>query len=122
LNKVEFKKNFDIGYEEIVFSANHDETLIRIKNNYSVPSSMVTSSISQIEGTLFEEKRGGFIFSELVEIESGMNEEVHIELGRFVVDEENFDEGAFIKHLINQVTNKILYSDYFTVLKKLTVH
>ncbi len=122
MNKVEFKKNFDIGYEEIVFSANHDETLIRIKNNYSVPSSMVTSSISQIEGTLFEEKRWGFIFSELVEIESGMNEEVHISLGRFVVDEENFDEVAFINHLINQVTNKILYSDYFTVLKKLTVH
>mgnify|MGYP003525159442 CR=1 FL=1 len=122
MNKVEFKKNFDIGYEEIVFSANHDETLIRIKNNYSVPSSMVTSSISQIEGTLYEEKRWGFIFSELVEIESGMNEEVHIELGRFIVDEENFDESAFIKHLINQVTNKILYSDYFTVLKKITVH
>lgn len=122
MNKVEFKKNFDIGYEEIVFSANHDETTIRIKNNYSVPSSMVTSSISQIEGTLFEEKRWGFIFSELVEIETGMNEEVHIELGRFIVDEENFDESAFIKHLINQVTNKILYSDYFTVLKKITVH
>ena len=51
-----------------------------------------------------------------------MNEEVHIELGRFIVDEENFDESAFIKHLINQVTNKILYSEYFTVLKKITVH
>ena len=120
MNKVEFKKSFDIGYEEIVFSANNDETKIQIKNNYSVPSSMVSSSIVKISGKLYEEKKWGFIFSELIEIESDINEMVNIELGRIMVDEEFFEEEEFLNHLIFQATNKIRNSDYFTVLKKMT--
>lgn len=121
MEKVEFKKNFELGYQVVDFSANNAETLIRIKNSYSVPSSTVSSTITGIAGTLFEEKRWGLLFSDLIEIQSEINANVHIELDRYRVDIEDFDEEEFLDHLEKQVTFKIWGSDYFTVLKKMTV-
>jgi hypothetical protein len=121
LNKVEFKKNFNIGYEEIAFSANNGETMILIKNNYSVPSSTVSSSIINIEGSLFEEKRWGIIFSDLIETESDINATVNIELGRIEIDNEDFDEEEFLNHLMVRASNEIINSEYETVLKNMTV-
>lgn len=121
MNKVEFKKNFERGYEEVVFSANHAETVIRIKNSYSVPSSKVTSSITSISGTLYEMQRWGMVFWGLNEIQSDINVTVNIELDRYYVSIEDFDEEDFLEHLIKQATVKIWDSDYYTVLKKMTV-
>ena len=125
MNKVEFKKSFDLGgYEEIAFSANDDETTIWIKNKYSCPSSTISSTIVRIEGSLFEEKRWGFIFSDLVEIESDIDAEVCIELDRYEIDEEDFDENGFmdegfLEHLSTQAALEILDSEYATALKKM---
>lgn len=121
MNKVEFKKNFNIGYEEIAFSANNNETMILIKNNYSVPSSTVSSTIINIAGTLFEEKRWGLIFSDLIETETDINARVNIELGRLEIDNEDFDEDEFLNHLMYRASNEIMNSEYATVLKKMTV-
>lgn len=121
MNKVEFKKNFNIGYEEISFIANNGETMILIKNNYSVPSSTVSSSIINIEGSLFEQKRWGIIFSELIETESDINARVNIELGRIEIDNEDFDEDEFLNHLMHRAANEIINSEYATVLKNMTV-
>ena len=95
MEKVEFKKNFELGYQVVDFSANNAETLIRIKNSYSVPSSTVSSTITGIAGTLFEEKRWGLLFSDLIEIQSEINANVHIELDRYRVDIEDFMKKNF---------------------------
>jgi len=121
MNKVEFKKNFDLGYETIEFVANHDETIIRIKNHFSVPSSTISSTIIKIEGTLYEERRWGFIFSDLIEIATNINEEVQLELDRFEIDTEDFDEEGFLAHLVNQTTLEIQNSEFSTALKKMTI-
>ena len=126
LNKVEFKKSFDLGgYEEIVFKANNDETTIWIKNKYSCPSSTVTSKITKIAGTLYEEKRWGFFFTELIEIDSNIDAEVNIELEGYEIDEEDLDEDGFqdeefLDHLIEQAMEEIKNSAYPTALKKMT--
>lgn len=121
MNKVEFKKNFDLGYEVLEFVANHDETSIWIKNHYSVPSSTVSSTIIKIAGTLYEEKRWGLIFSDLIEIETDVNEEVQLELDRFEIDIEDFDEEAFLAHLVSQATIEIQNSEFSTALKEMMV-
>lgn len=121
VNKVEFKKNFELGYAEVVFSANNAETIIRIKNSYSVPSSKITSTITSITGTLYEMQRWGMVFWGMNEIQSDINVSVNIELDRFSVSVEDFDEEDFLEHLIKQATVKIWESDYYTVLKKMTV-
>ncbi|WP_019414016.1 hypothetical protein [Paenisporosarcina sp. TG20] len=121
MNKVELKKNFALCYEEILFSANNNETKIWIKNDYSVPSSTVTSTIFKISGKLYEEKKWGYIFSDLIEIESDINELVKIDLNRFEIDDEDF-ETAFLDHLKSEATDKMMFSDdYYTVLKKMVV-
>lgn len=121
VNKVEFKKNFELGYEEVVFSANNAETIIRIKNSYSVPSSKVTSTITSITGALYEMQRWGMVFWGLNEIQSDINVTVNIELDRYTISIEDFDEEDFLEHLIKQATVKVWDSDYYTVLKKMTV-
>ena len=121
MNKVEFKKNFDLGYEMIEFVANYDETTIRIKNHFSVPSSTISSTIIKIEGSLYEERRWGFIFSDLIEIATDINEEVQLELDRFEIDTEDFDEEGFLAHLVHQATLEIQNSEYPTALKKMTI-
>lgn len=121
MNKVEFKQFFDIGYQDMIFAANNDETFIRIKNKYSVPSSMVTSAIIHINGKLFEETRWGFFFTELVEIESNIRANVYIELEKFEIDPEDFDEEAFIQHLMDEITEKIKETTVNTVLKEMEV-
>ncbi|MFX3673515.1 MAG: hypothetical protein ACE3JQ_03570 [Paenisporosarcina sp.] len=118
---MDFKKNFELGYQVVDFSANNAETLVRIKNSYSVPSSTVTSTITGIAGTLFEQKRWGLVFTDLVEIQSEINANVNIELDRYEIDIEEFDEEDFLNHLMHQATFKIWESDYFTVLKKMSV-
>lgn len=121
MDKVELKKNFAICYNEILFSANNNETTIWIKSDYSVPSSTVTSTIFKISGKLYEEKKWGYIFSDLIEIESDINELVKIELDRFEIDDEDF-EAAFLDHLKSEATDKMMFSDdYYTVLKKMVV-
>lgn len=121
MDKVELKKNFAICYDEILFSANNNETTIWIKSDYSVPSSTVTSTIFKISGKLYEEKKWGYIFSDLIEIESDINELVKIELDRFEIDDEDF-EAAFLDHLKSEATDKMMFSDdYYTVLKKMVV-
>lgn len=121
MNKVEFKKNFEIGYDKIQFSANNDETFISIENIYSVPSSMVSSTIVHIKGTLFEELRWGFLFTELVEIELDINAPVSIKLDKFEIDPDDFDEESFLQHLIDEATEKIKESNYNTSLKAMTI-
>lgn len=121
MNKVEFKKNFDLGYELIEFVANHEETSIWIKNHFSVPSSTISSTIIKIAGTLYEERRWGLIFSDLIEIETDVNEEIQLELDRFEIDTEDFDEEGFLAHLVNQATIEIQNSEFSTALKKLTI-
>lgn len=121
MNKVDFKKAFDIGYLEMIFAANNDETFIRIKNNYSVPSSKVSSTIVHINGKLFEENRFWLFFTELVEINSDVREDVQIELDKFEVDPEDFDEEAFIQHLIEEITEKLEENEVRTVLKEMEV-
>ncbi|TQR20412.1 hypothetical protein FG384_07530 [Psychrobacillus vulpis] len=121
MNKVEFKQFFDIGYQEITFTANNEETFISIISNYSVPSSMVSSAIFRISGKLFEENISWFFFSELVEIESDVNANVFIELERFEIDPEDFDEEEFFQHLIDEATEKIQETDLCTTLKDMEV-
>ncbi|MFJ8065748.1 hypothetical protein ACIQYS_14045 [Psychrobacillus sp. NPDC096426] len=121
MNKVDFKKAFDIGYQEMIFTANNDETFIRIKNNYSVPSSKVSSTIVHINGKLFEENRFWIFFTELVEISSDIREDVQIELDKFEIDTEDFDEEAFIQHLIDEITDKLEENEVYTVLKEMEV-
>ena len=121
MDKVEFKKNFELGYGEVVFSANNSETFIRIKNSYSVPSSKVTSIITSITGTLYEMQRWGMVFWGMNEIQSDINVTVNIELNRYSISIEDFDEEDFLEHLIKQATVKVWDSDYYTVLKKMTV-
>jgi len=126
LNKVEFKKSFDLGgYDEIVFTANNDETTIWIKNKYSCPSSTISSTITKIAGTLYEEKRWGWIFTDLIEIESGVDAQLNLELDSYEIDDEDLDEDgfqdeAFLDHLIDEATYEIINSEYPTVLKKMT--
>ena len=128
MNKVEFKKNFDLGgYEEIVLTANNDETTIWIKNKYSCPSSTISSTITKISGSLFEEKRWGIIFSDLFEIDSDIDAEVNIELDGFEVGEDDYNsedgfmDEDFMEHLIDEVTFELMNSEYPTALKKITV-
>lgn len=121
MNKVEFKQFFDIGYQEMIFAANNDETFICVKNKYSVPSSMVTSAIIHINGKLFEETRWGIFFTELVEIKSNVRANVYIQLEKFEIDSEDFDEDAFIQHLMDEITEKIKETDVNTVLKEMEV-
>ena len=121
MNKVDFKKAFDIGYLEMIFAANNDETFIRIKNNYSVPSSKVSSTIVHINGKLFEENRYWIFFTELVEIDSDVSADVQIELDKFEIDIEDFDEEAFIQHLIDEITDKLEENEVHTVLKEMEV-
>ncbi|WP_144510353.1 hypothetical protein [Bacillus sp. FJAT-22090] len=121
MNKVEFKQFFDIGYEEMIFAANNDETFIRIKSYYSVPSSMVTSAIVHINGKRFDENRWWLFFTELVEIEENVSATVYIELDKFEIDPGDFDEEAFIQHLIDEATEKIQETDLNTVLKEMEV-
>ncbi|WP_075619715.1 hypothetical protein [Paenisporosarcina indica] len=126
MNKVEFKKSFDLGgYEEIVFTANNDETTIWINNKYSCPSSTISSKITKIAGTLYEERRWGFIFSELIEINSNIDAQVNIDLGGYEIDDDDLDEDGFqdedfLDFLIEQATNEIKNSEYPTALKKMT--
>lgn len=121
MNKVDFKKAFDIGYQEMIFAANNDETFIRIKNNYSVPSSKVSSAIVHINGKLFEENRFWVFFTELVEVNTDVSEDVQIELDKFEIDIEDFDEEAFIQHLIDEITDKLEENEIHTVLKEMEV-
>lgn len=121
MEKVEFKKNFEIGYREMEFTANKEKTIISIQNNYSVPSSTVTSTISHIKGTLFEEYRWGWVFTDLNEIQSDVNVEVMIKLDRFEIDIDDFDEESFVEHLIEEASEKIMESNYSTVLKKMAI-
>ncbi|SER98404.1 hypothetical protein SAMN05518872_10347 [Psychrobacillus sp. OK032] len=121
LTKVEFKKAFDIGYQEMIFTANNDETFIRIKNNYSVPSSKVSSTIIHINGKLFEENRYWIFFTELVEVDSDISTDVQIELDKFEIDTENFEEEEFIQHLIEEITEKLKENNVNTVLKEIEV-
>ncbi|TQR14079.1 hypothetical protein [Psychrobacillus soli] len=121
MKKVDFKKAFDIGYLEMIFAANNNETFIRIKNNYSVPSSTITSTIVHINGKLFEENRYWLFFTELVEINTDVREDVQIELDSFNVDPEDFDEEAFIQHLIDEITDKLEENEVHTVLNEMEV-
>jgi len=128
LNKVEFKKSFDVGgYDEIVFSANNDETTVWIKNKYSCPSSTISSTITKIAGTLFEEKKWGWFFYDLIEKETGIEAVVNLELAGFEIDEDYIDGEAgfldeeFIDHLIDETSEAILDSEYATALKNMTV-
>ncbi|WP_313893981.1 hypothetical protein [Psychrobacillus sp.] len=121
MNKVEFKKDFEIGYDKMEFSANDDQTFISIENKYSVPSSMVSPTIVHIKGSLFEERRWGWIFTDLVEVESDINAPVSIKLDRFEIDAENFNEESFVQHLIEEATEKIKESNYNTSLKTMTI-
>ncbi|GGA23659.1 MULTISPECIES: hypothetical protein [Psychrobacillus] len=121
MDKVEFKKAFDIGYEEMMFVANNDETFIRIKNSYSVPSSKVSSTIVHINGKLFEENRYWIFFTELVEIAADVSADVHIELDKFEVDIKDFEEEEFIQHLIDEITDKLEEHQVHTVLKEMEV-
>ncbi|MDI2586810.1 hypothetical protein OR571_06750 [Psychrobacillus sp. NEAU-3TGS] len=121
MDKVEFKKAFDIGYEEMTFVANNDETFIRIKNSYSVPSSKVSSTIVHINGKLFEENRYWIFFTELVEIASDVSTDVQIELDKFEVDIKDFEEEEFIQHLIDEITDKLEEHQVHTVLKEMEV-
>ncbi|WP_093268061.1 hypothetical protein [Psychrobacillus sp. OK032] len=121
MTKVEFKKAFDIGYQEMIFTANNDETFIRIKNNYSVPSSKVSSTIIHINGKLFEENRYWIFFTELVEVDSDISTDVQIELDKFEIDTENFEEEEFIQHLIEEITEKLKENNVNTVLKEIEV-
>jgi hypothetical protein len=121
LDKVEFKQYFEIGYSEIELSANEDETIICIESKYSVPSSMVTSFIINIKGTLFEEKRRGLLCSELIALKSDINVNLFIKLERFEIDPEDFDEDEFIQHLIDEATEKIKETNVSTALKEMEV-
>ncbi|KQL37278.1 hypothetical protein AN959_04425 [Psychrobacillus sp. FJAT-21963] len=121
MNKVEFKQYFDIGYKEMIFTANNGDTIIAIKSNYSVPSSMVTSSIIHVNGKRFEEKRWGFFFTDLVEIESNVRANVYIELEKYEIDPEDFDDESFIQHLIDEATEKIQESNVCTALNEMEV-
>lgn len=121
MNKVEFKKNFDIGYKEIMFSANDGETFIVIKNDYSVPSSKVTSSITRLNGKRFEEVRWGFFFKDIEEIEDNVQAYVSIRLDKYDVDPEEFDDEEFIEHLIEEASEKIMETHVSTVLKEMEV-
>ena len=98
-----------------------NETFIRIKNNYSVPSSKVSSTIVHINGKLFEENRFWLFFTELVEINSDVREDVQIELDKFEIDPEDFDEESFIQHLIDEITDKLEENAVPTVLKEMEV-
>ena len=126
MNKVEFKKSFDLGgYDEIVFTANNDETTIWIKNKYSCPSSTISSTIIKIAGTLYEEKKWGWIFKDIIEVESGVDAELNLELVGYEIDDEDIDEDgfhdeAFLDHLIDEASYEIINSEYSTVLKKMT--
>ncbi|QFF97678.1 hypothetical protein PB01_02030 [Psychrobacillus glaciei] len=122
MNKVEFKQHFDIGYSEMIFKANNDETIVCIKNTYSVPSSMISSYIIHISGTLFEETRWAFFFKDLIETRTDIRENVQIALDRYEVDPEDFDEEAFIQHLIDEATEKILETDLNTTLNEMEVY
>lgn len=122
MDKVEFKQNFDIGYKKMIFTANNEETTISIKNSYSVPSSMVSSYIIHISGTLFKEIRKAFFFRDLVETRTNIKENVSIALARYEVDPEDFDEESFIQHLIDEVTEKIAESDLNTALFEMQVY
>lgn len=121
MNKVDFKKAFDIGYPEMIFAANNDETFIRIKNNYSVPSSKISSTIVHINGKLFKENKYWLFFTELVEVTSGVSQDVQIELDKFEVDPEDFDEESFIQHLIDEISDKLAENEIRTVLKEMEV-
>ena len=120
MNKVDFKKAFDIGYPEMIFAANNDETFIRIKNNYSVPSSKISSTIVHINGKLFKENKYWLFFTELVEVSSDVSQDVQIELDKFEVDSEDFEE-AFIQHLIDEISDKLAENEIRTVLKEMEV-
>lgn len=121
MNKVEFKKNFEIGYKKMEFIANKSKTIICIENDYSVPSSTVSSSITHIEGSLYEKYRWGWVFTDIEEVESDIFADVTISLGRFEIDPDNFDEESFIEHLIEEASEKIKETDYSTVLQKMEV-
>ncbi len=121
MKKVEFKKNFDLGYAEVVLLANYDQTKVRIKNTYSVPSSTITSTIINIDGTLFQERKWGFIFYEMIEIHTDLNAAVQLELEPFEVDEEDFDEDEFLGHLIYQATKELKHSILGSSLKRVTI-
>ena len=97
---------FNIGYQEMIFAANNNESFIRIKSNYSVPSSKVSSTIAHINGKLFEVARYWIFFSELVEINLDVPEDVQIELEKFEIDPEDIGKEAFIQHLIDEITDK----------------
>ena len=121
MQKVEFKKLFDLGYELMEFAANNNETTIWIKNTFSVPSSVISSSIVKIAGTLYEEKRWGLFFYELIEIERDIEEELNIELAGLEIDVEDFDEDEFLQHVMEQAISEMRNSEYQAALKKLSI-
>ena len=60
----------------MIFAANNDETFIRIKNNYSVPSSKCPPQSSILTENYLKKTRYWIFFTELVEIGSNVSEDV----------------------------------------------